>query len=54
MAQVQDLLLGLAELNEVHMEPLELVKVPQDGIPSLQCVNCTTQLGVISRFAEGA
>lgn len=36
------------------MEPLEPVKLPEDDIPSLQCVNCTTQLGVISKLAEGA
>ncbi|KAJ7407797.1 ubiquitin-conjugating enzyme E2 K-like protein [Pitangus sulphuratus] len=30
------------------------VKVPVDGIPSLQPVNCTTLLAVISELAEGA
>ena len=34
--------------------PLKPVKVPLDGIPSLQCVNRTTQLGVIDKLAEGA
>ncbi|KAK4818497.1 hypothetical protein QYF61_014227 [Mycteria americana] len=52
---VQDLALGLVELHEVHMgPPLKPVKVPLDGIPSLQAVYCTTQLGVISKLAEGA
>lgn len=54
VAQVQDLLLGLDELYEVHMESLEPVQVPQDDIPSLQCVNCITQLGVVGKLAEGA
>ena len=31
-----------------------LVQDPLDGIPSFYCVNCTTQLGIISRLAEGA
>ncbi|KAK4826191.1 hypothetical protein QYF61_006135 [Mycteria americana] len=53
--QVQDLELGLLEPHEVHMGPLlELVQVPLDGIPSLRRVNCTSQLGVICKFAEGA
>jgi len=53
--QVQDLALGLVEPQEVHIGPLlELVQVPLDGIPSLRHVNCTTQLGVICKLAEGA
>ncbi|KAK4827094.1 hypothetical protein QYF61_014196 [Mycteria americana] len=53
--QVQDLVLGLAEPHEVHMGPLlQLVQVPLDGIPSLRHVNCTTQLGVVCKLAEGA
>ncbi|GAB0183112.1 cAMP-dependent protein kinase inhibitor alpha [Grus japonensis] len=52
---VQDLALGLVELHEVHIgPPLQPVKVPLDGIPSLQRVNHTTQLGVVSNLAEGA
>ncbi|KAK4817066.1 hypothetical protein QYF61_027095 [Mycteria americana] len=55
LTQVQDLALGLVEPHEVHMgQVLELVQVPLDGIPSLRRVNCTTQLGVIYKFAEGA
>jgi len=47
---VQNLALGLAELHEVCMgPPLTSVKVP-----SLQRVDCTTQLGVVSKLAEGA
>ena len=32
----------------------EHVQVPPDSIPSFCCVNCTTQLGVTSKPAEGA
>jgi len=28
------------------------IEVPLDGIRSFYCVNCTSQLGVVSRFAE--
>ncbi|KAK4832292.1 hypothetical protein QYF61_021691 [Mycteria americana] len=52
--QVHDLVLGLVELHEVCMGPLlEPVKVPLDGIPSLKPINCTTQLDVIPKLAEG-
>jgi len=52
---VQDLALGFVVLQEFHMGlPLKPVKVLLDGIPSLQCVDCTTQLGVVSKVAEGA
>jgi len=52
---MQDLARGLVELPEVHAGPLlKLVQVPLDGIPSFWCVNCTTQLGVICKLAEGA
>ncbi|KAK4824541.1 hypothetical protein QYF61_016145 [Mycteria americana] len=52
---VQDLSLGLVELRKVHMgPPLKPAKVPLDGIPSLQRVDCTTQLGVVHKLAEGA
>ncbi|KAK4812855.1 LOW QUALITY PROTEIN: hypothetical protein QYF61_022581, partial [Mycteria americana] len=51
----QDLVLGLVEPHEVRMGPLlKLVQVPLDGILSLRLVNCTTQLGVICKLAEGA
>ncbi|GAB0191166.1 hypothetical protein GRJ2_001581900 [Grus japonensis] len=51
---VQDLALGLVELHVVRMDlPLKPVKVPVDGIPSLQRVDRTTQIGVISKLAEG-
>ncbi|KAK4827132.1 hypothetical protein QYF61_014526 [Mycteria americana] len=53
--QVHDLAFGLVEPHEVHIGPLlKLVQVPLDGSPSLRHVNCTTQLGVICRLAEGA
>ncbi|KAK4806919.1 LOW QUALITY PROTEIN: hypothetical protein QYF61_012640 [Mycteria americana] len=52
LTQVQDLVLGLVELHEVHMGPLlKPVKIPLDGSPSLYC---TTQLGVIYKLAEVA
>jgi len=55
LTQLQDLALGLVELHVVHTGPLlELVQVPLDGIPSFWLVNCTTQLGVICKPAEGA
>ena len=44
--QVQDL--GLVEFHEVHKgPPLQPIKVYQDGISSLQHVDCTTQLGAV-------
>jgi len=52
-AHVQDLALGLVELLEVHTgSPLKPVKVPLDGIPSLQHVDHTAQLGVVSKLAR--
>ena len=33
---------------------LQPVQVPLDVFPSLQCDNCTAQLGVISKLVEGA
>ncbi|PKU44258.1 hypothetical protein llap_5451 [Limosa lapponica baueri] len=55
LTQVQNLALGLIELHEVYAGPLlKPVKVPLDGIPSLQYVNRSTQLGVIGKLAEGA
>ncbi|KAK4818846.1 hypothetical protein QYF61_020065, partial [Mycteria americana] len=53
--QVQDPALGLVEPHEVHTGPLlQLVQVPLDDILSFWSVNCTTQLGVICKLAEGA
>jgi len=46
--------LHLALFSFMMFPLLQPVKVPLDGIPSLQCVNCTTQLGGISKLAEGA
>ncbi|KAK4831353.1 hypothetical protein QYF61_017484 [Mycteria americana] len=55
LTQVQDLAVGLVEPQEVHMDPLlELVQVPVNGTLSLRHVNCTTQLGVVCKLAEGA
>lgn len=50
--QVQDFALGLVELDDVLMGSPERVKVPLDGIASFQQVSCTTQLGVVHKFAE--
>lgn len=33
--------------------PFDIIKVPLDSTPSLCHIDCTTQLGVISKFAEG-
>ena len=39
----------------VHMGPcFYFAEVPLDGIPSFCCMDCTTQLSVISKLAEGA
>ncbi|KAK4827563.1 hypothetical protein QYF61_019187 [Mycteria americana] len=55
LTHVQDLALGFVELHEVHTgPPLKPVRVPLDGIPPLQHVDCTTQLGVVGKLAEGA
>ncbi|PKU30563.1 hypothetical protein llap_19132 [Limosa lapponica baueri] len=55
LTQMQDLALGLVELQEVCTgPPLKPVQVPLDGIPSLQRVDCATQLGVMGKLAEGA
>ncbi|KAK4820477.1 LOW QUALITY PROTEIN: hypothetical protein QYF61_027938, partial [Mycteria americana] len=55
IAPTQDPALGLVEPHEVHAGPLlQLVQVPLDDIPSFWPVNCTTQLGVICKLAEGA
>ena len=32
---------------------LQPVQVPLDGFPSLQCIDCTAQLGVIHKLAKG-
>jgi len=49
--------LHLALLNFMRFTqgpPLKPVKVPLDGIPSLQHVNCSIQLAVVSKLAEDA
>lgn len=51
--QVQDLVLGFAELHEAGISPpIMATKVPLDGIPSLQYTNHTTHLGVVTRLAQ--
>ncbi|RMC17160.1 hypothetical protein DUI87_05737 [Hirundo rustica rustica] len=73
--QVQDLVLGLAELHQVptavgkdearkpykydcldseNVKPVTEIelKATQDGIPSLQCVTCTTQISATSKPRE--
>ncbi|KAK4826184.1 hypothetical protein QYF61_006128 [Mycteria americana] len=53
--QVEDLAFGFVELNGILMVTLlEPVKVPLAVIPSLRQINCTAQLGVICKLAEGA
>ena len=52
---MQNLALGLVQLHEIHKGLLlKHVKVPLDGIPSLQSVDHTTQLGAVSKLSEGA
>ena len=52
---MQDLVLGLLEPREVHTSPLlELVQVSLDSLLSLRHINCTTQVGVVCKLAEGA
>jgi len=54
LTHMQDLVLGLVELHEVHAGPLlELVPVLLVAILSFWCVMCTTQLGVVCKLAEG-
>jgi len=55
LTQMLDLALGLVEPHQVCTgSPLKPIKVPLDGIPSLQHIDCTTQLAVIGKLAEGA
>ena len=55
LSHVQDFALGLAEPHEVCTgPPLKPVQDPLDGIPFLQRVNHTSQLGVVGRLAESA
>lgn len=52
---MKELALCLVELPEVHGDPLfKLVQAPLHDFPSLRCVNHTTQLGAICKFAETA
>jgi len=53
-SHMQHLTLGLVEVHQVPVESLfKIVQVPLDIIPSFYSINCTTQLGVISKIAEG-
>ena len=53
--KVQHLALGHVEPHYVHVSPLlKLVQIPLDSIPSFCCIKYTTQLGVISKLAQGA
>jgi len=53
LTHVQDLAPGLVEPHEVHMGLLlELVKVPLDGIPSLQGTGCTTLVSSAVLFRQ--
>ncbi|KAJ7408522.1 hypothetical protein BTVI_59363 [Pitangus sulphuratus] len=55
LTHVQDLALRPLEFHEVCTgPPLNPLKVPLDGISSFQCVDCTTQLDVTDKLAEGA
>ena len=50
--QVQGLAPGLVEFHMVP--PLVPIRVPLDGIPSLLCASCTTQLGAILKLCCGS
>jgi len=51
---VQNPALGLVELQDIGMGlPLKTIQVRLDDVPSLWCVNCTTQLGIVCKLAEG-
>jgi len=50
----QDLALDLVESQTQSGPPVKPDKVPLDGVPSLQHVDLTTQLGVISKLIEHA
>lgn len=53
--QVQDLVLTFVKTHEVFLSlQFDPVEVSMDGILSLSCVDHTTQLSVICKFAEGA
>ena len=55
MTQVQGIALVFVEPHEVLLGPLlKHVQVSLNDIPTLRCVNHTTQLGVICKYAEGA
>ncbi|KAJ7410214.1 hypothetical protein BTVI_53934 [Pitangus sulphuratus] len=45
----------LVEFREVcKVSLLKSVKAPLDGIPSLQCIDSTTQFSVVSKLSDGA
>lgn len=53
LTQVQNPALGLVELHNIYMgSPFRPVRAPLDGIPSMQCVKRTTQIGVIFKPFE--
>ena len=49
-----DLALGFVEPHEVHLNPLLSLPRSLNGIPSLWCADCTPQLSVVHKLAEGA
>lgn len=49
LTYVEDLALGLAELHDVHMQP---ILKTFNAIPSVLHINCTTQLSAIYKLAE--
>jgi len=52
---MQHLALGIVEPHQVPAVSLfEPVQVPMDSVLSFRRVNCITQLGVISKLAEGS
>ena len=55
LTQMLDCTLDPVALHEVYTGPhLKTAEVPLDGIASLQCGDCTMQLGAIGKLTEGA
>lgn len=55
LAQAHIFTLGRVKIDEIYTGPLvKPVKVPLHNIPSLQCVELTPQLGVVSKLTNGA
>lgn len=53
-AKVQELALDHVEPHPLGLFPsIQLVQVPLQGLPTLQQINTSTQLGVVCKLTEG-